>query len=471
MYRERDPQAEAFDEALERLRNGKAGENDDPEMEELLHLAGRLDRELPGDLPDPAFRDRLKRQLLTGQYSLEAPTDIDEARWRRRLLASPWRAGAAAASVAVILILAVVLGLDSLTGTSEDDTDPSDQVAMPVDDDAVEEQPDEAPVPEGDAVEEAEEPPADSDSDMGILQADDGPDAPVESDQWQPANLPPFDGRHIVVAPLSATTLLAEASETDPEVEWANGIEMPDLPESAPVYYLSAPPDPMALMATMERTFEIDGTIIEGDSESSIPYELLNGDEEPILQWDPTAAYFQFNGAAAAIDVDLPGIDSDDVVERAHAWLEMIGFDLFSIEYATDTEAAGDATVVRLEPVDMPETGLGLKLGAELIITADGMIQEASGFLLSLVDVRDMPVRAPSEAWTMAREGDAFWPDVDHALDDPMVAIAEVKIIHLLTRLDEANYVLQPAVKFMGEADEAETSERARCYVPAVSSN
>jgi hypothetical protein len=459
MYPERDRQAEEFDAALERLRSGERPDEYDADLRDLLILAARLEQDLPRDLPDPAFRERLKRELLSGRPRFHqsqpetAPIDPAGEGWRRQITRASWRTSAVAAALVVIVIGALVLSLDRVpgVGTGQDSAPSDDSVAMPA-------SADDPPVDEAD------------DEQFSALEAPEA--AEDQATTWLAANLPPIDGHHIVLAPLAAVGSAALTLESSYDVRLIPTTDLPDLPGSAPVYYLAAPQDPVALLSRVRDTLAIDGEIVPGNRDEGIPYRIVNQAGEPVVVWDAACAFFQFWGDLRPNAAGARAGDSGDVTERAYAWLEGIGFDLHSVEYeARVVESEGQVTV-QFMPLAMPELGLDLSLGAQVTFDDDGRVRSASGFWLSLVGIEEMPVRPAEDAWEVAQAGDGFWPPLDLPTNEEiLVEVREIKIVHLLTRWDEATYVLQPAIKFAGQyatRQVARTPGPARYYVPAV---
>lgn len=458
MYPDPDSRADAFDDAVERRRSGDNTSSDDQEMGELADLAYRLEQELPDDIPDPAFRENLKQQLLSGTTQLEdmpepehAPVDLASERWHRRLIASPWRVSASVAACMVVIVLAFVATANPFTGGSGDsseeittfqsvDADDTDEVADPF---ATSEFP---------------------------LDVDDG--SFPANEQWFTASFPPFDVEHVVLPPL-LLGFLPFADRRKPDVELnglTNMVHDVDMPSSAPVYYLNSPPDGATMLTTLRSVLGVEGDLIESNGDGE-PYRVVDGADNDILRWDSASAFFHFQGRLLDDPVDDlldPGAEPADIARR---FLELIGFDLHTIEYDTHVIENDDEVEVQFRPHDFPGTGLDVTLGGSVYVGDGGTILEAQLYWLSLVDIEVVALREPEDIIADIEEDAGYAPPVPDDADEMMINAEDMQIIHVLTRLGTSTFVLQPAMKVVGDYGNDVTSTLpgpARYYVPAV---
>ena len=191
------------------------------------------------------------------------------------------------------------------------------------------------------------------------------------------------------------------------------------------------------------------------------------------MRWDPTSAFFQFRGDQLDEPVDSlldPGAQPEDIARR---FLELIGFDFVTVDYEFQRIDNPEVTEIRFSPANLPEIGLGIDLGGSVQVDESGAVTRAQFFWLSLVDIEVVG----------ARDHEGIIDDIenDHGFAPPATDIEEVSItaedmtiIHVLTRFDESNFILQPAVEISGNYHEDVDSllpGPARYLVPAVKSD
>lgn len=462
MYPERDSKAEEFDDAIERRR---AGDDDtspvaDQDLYELVALASRLDRELPDDTPDPAFRENLKYHLLSGTMmpgefedadsfdTANEPIDLDQERWHRRLLASPWRVGAAAAACFSFMVIAFVLMADPFGSETDEQEERTAFQAVDADD-----------VVRDDGL-------------FGDQFPLDMSDNPPPSEQWFTASFPPFDSDHVVLPPL-VFGFLPFAERYRPRVELSGATDMADemsMPVNGSVYYLNAPPDGSTMLTTLGSMLGVEGEIVESNGNGD-PYRVVDSSGNDILRWDPSSAFFHFQGSLMDDPVDEL-LDGDATAsEVARRFLELIGFDLYTIEYSEVVIEDDFVTEVQFRPDDFPQTALDVRLGGSVFVGDDGTILEAQLYWLSLVDIEVVALRDPESIIEDMQEDAGYSPPADEDIDEVWIDAVDITVVHVLTRLGDSNFVLQPAVKITGDyGSEIATAipGPARYLVPAV---
>jgi hypothetical protein len=460
MYPERDSRAEEFDDAVERQRLGNPASSGDQDLDELVRLAARLEHDLPAETPDPAFRDNLKFQLLSNTAmpgepqeaeSIDAasePIDLDQERWHRRLIASPWRVGAAAAACFGFVVIAFVMMAEPFSSGTEDREERTAFQAVDADD-----------VVRDDGLFGDQFP-----LDMG--------DNPPPSEQWFTASFPPFDGDHVVLPPM-VFGFLPFAERYRPRVELSGATDMADqmsMPGNGSVYYLNAPPDGSTMLTTLSSMLGVDGDLVEGDGNGE-PYRVVDSSGHEILRWDPSSAFFHFQGSLMDDPVD-DLLDGDaSASEIARRFLELIGFDFYTIEYNEVVIENETVTEVQFRPDDFPETALDVTLGGSVFVNADGAIMEAQLYWLSLVDIEVVRLRDPESIISDIQEDAGYSPPATDDVDEVWIDAVDIMVIHVLTRLGDSNFVLQPAVKVTGEYGTEIASAipgPARYLVPAV---
>jgi hypothetical protein len=296
-------------------------------------------------------------------------------------------------------------------------------------------------------------------------------DGDARESEWISSPLPPFDTNHIVLNPLLAVPLGMTEAEIEPVVYFDYDAVMTEMPGSAMVYYLSSPPNPEALIRGVQDALGLEGEYAPGDAEEAIPDRLVNEDGRSIIEWHHEAAFFHYLGENADPEFADFSETTDDPAVVAHDFLETIGFDLYSVEYIADAVEAGDFTHVRFEPASLPEVGLDLSLGALVVVDEDLQVHEAMVMWFSLTGQREVAMVPPEEARSLGESGEGFWPPHETPAGEVLVEVLRTQMIYLLTRYDEATFVLQPAVKFIGRFngdDPDEPAEPARYYVAAV---
>jgi hypothetical protein len=446
----RDQRAEQFDDLFERVRAGGQPLNADSELIELVRLASRVERELPEDLPDPAFRHRLKQDLLNDAQPGREPVDIAEQRWERRLAGSSWRVAAAAAALSLFVIAAITMAMGPFGSDGEDDSlAPSDQQTA---------------FDAGDDESTAEEA---TDTATVTLQGDDG--APDQR-QWDAASLPPLDVEHVVFDPAIEPQATAAPDQEYPTIEYLQDMSVPDMPETAPVFYFSAPPNPEMLLTNIQHALGLRGELREGSLGNDHRYRLVNASDQDILIWDPASAFLEFYASRAAFDTNEIAEPESSPVEIAWTFLETIGFDIYSMDYEpTVEELDNGVTRITFHPTSLPRQGLDLSLGVIIVFDRYEQIQEARMIWLSLIDQRDVKLRDPEEAMESGKNGEGFWPP--NEMPDGPVHVYEAAMVYLMTRIDNTTFVLQPTMKFFGTIGDASGDHAeyiARYYVKAV---
>ncbi len=457
MYPEPDSRAEEFDDAVERLRAGDTEPVNDQDLRELVELAARLENELPEGIPDPAFRANLKHELLSGaalpgesgELTENEPVNLEEERWHRRLVSSPWRFSAAAAACMAVVVIAFVIAANPFGGTGSDDREEratfqavdADDVSR--DDDLFGDQ---FPL------------------DMG--------DNPPPSEQWFTASFPPFDVEHVVLPPL-IVGFLPFAERYSPRVNLHGAADMADqmsLPGNGSVYYLNAPPDGSTMLTTLGSMLGAEGELVEGNGDGE-PYRIVNSAGDDILRWDPSSAFFHFQGFLLNEPVDDLLDGEPTAAEIARRFLELIGFDLYTIEYSEVTIDNDSSTEVQFRPDDFPETALDVNLGGSVFVGESGQVLEAQLYWLSLVDIESVALRDSESIIADILDDAGYAPPSSEEVSEISMEAFEMEVVHVLTRLGDSNFVLQPAVKVVGEYGNDVSPAipgPARYLVPAV---
>jgi hypothetical protein len=458
MYPEPDSRADEFDEAVERHRAGDNRPNEDEDLQSLVNLAARLERELPDETPDPSFRENLKYQLLQSYEQLQQaaesgrePVDLEDERWFRRLVASPWRVSAAAAACLVFIVIAVV-GVGNPFGADTGDSGEDVTSFRPVDADD-------------------SSSPDDWRSTQFPLDVDD--DSLPASEQWFTASFPPIDVEHVVLPPLLIGFLpFSERQKPRVEIEGISDLtDRMDMPGSGTVYYLNSPPDGATMLTTLRSALGIDGELVEGNGDGQ-PFRIINDEQNDILRWDPASAFFHFQGGlldepiSDLLDSDAPPADV------ARRFLELIGFDLYTIEYEQQLVENGDVIEVQFLPQEFPETGMDVSPGGSVFVDDQGAVLEAQLYWLSLVDIEIVAMRDPDAIIADVENDAGFAPPMpDDAQDEMRIVADDMTLVHVLTRLGESHFVLQPVVKIVGEYGEEPESSLpgpARYLVTAI---
>jgi hypothetical protein len=473
--------------AIDRMLAGEAGPPlADPELSALLHLAERLSRELPQDLPDPAFKMKLKDEL-TARYPVVTPLPQPS---RGRVSRFPY---AAVSAIAAVFIAAIVVGgyaiwggdsgsdsstrgqlvatLQSATSTVPASTltiatESSSQVTafktqQPTDTPqptatasatsgltvAPTKQPtDPAPTPTSPATQPAETPTL--------------PTNPtVRSTTPALASLPAVDARTIEQGAVPA----AEGGGPGPSsgVTFEMNAPTHSLAASAVAYHL-APPDtePEAFCKRVADQLNIGDDITSSDASGQLEYFAGNPDSGT-FHWVPATGVFQFSSAIA------PGaamVDEQGALSAARAWLTSIGYPVDLLAGTGTVEPLGEQWQVETDFQSVPAPGVGRPIGTWVLVNPDGSIAEANGYWLTPEANDQVALIGWDDAWSRIQHGDGYWLDGGMSAEGGTFTVDTVELSYVLTRTD-VDLVLQPVVKVSGTFVDASGASDRRIAV------
>jgi hypothetical protein len=423
MTESHDQTAERLDDAIERQRAAPdQPASDDPELMPLLDLAARLDRDLPTDLPDPAFRAQLGQRLYTPPASV-------------RRFFYDWRFGVAAAALLVILLIIAIFGSGALSG--DDKVPPARETVVS------------AMTGEGTVV-------------PGAI----GTPHTVEDT----AVFPPIDAEHVVVVPTAtpAATATATAIST-PAAQPAPGVvlstTLPELPETAPTWLLTGPEETQTFLETLIARTGITGAIERDESAGQNAYKVVDTSGFAAIHWNQHDAYFRYD--RGRLEPTPPPIRATtDPQVTAKDWLSEIGFDLTTIQYKETARVISGRTIIRFDPINLPVTALAPGLGVTLGVDPDGSIQFAEGYWLSLGQTAEVHLRDGQKMLDAAEDGE--WFSTEGKDDSLSLDITSAQLTYLLTRADDSSYLLQPVMAFGGTRGTSHGPAPDVIYVSAI---
>ncbi len=335
-----DPrEAERLDQAIDSIMAGAVPPaSGDARLDLLVALAARLHRELPRDLPDPAFRARLKEDL-TSRLPLVPPVSRRPSPFRRHLPVY--------GSLAAVFVVALVAGAlafwpeedqptTATTGarleqapfaattafTPPTETFASDIVTRTAE--AATSMTTALLAPTATLVPAAATEPAASESPSPTAttaQQPTQPAAPGSATVFQ-ASLPEIDPATVEEGPVPAADGGGSGPSTD--VTYVMAATAPDLGTSATVYRLSPPAeDPVTFCRELAAKAGIPSDDVRSTAESGRTEVFAGEPGAGTVYWRPDAGVFQLSGDAVAGEGDL---EPDAVGSRALDWLASIGY-------------------------------------------------------------------------------------------------------------------------------------------------
>jgi hypothetical protein len=464
---DRSERTERLNQAIDRIVSGQtASIGDDPELQSLLQLAGRLHAELPRDLPDPAFRAGLKSQLTQ-------PLPI--APRRRALQPGRFPYLTAVGAIAAVFVAAISVGsLGIWLGGDSDDRPQSDGATSVT----------------GQLLQPRTSAATTTAFDSGSLNQSDTSTATVLR---QPAavtltsttlprstpsaaatgtNRPAYGGASI--PPLNATTIdtglgtMADGSGTSPsdDVTYLLDIELPDLGTTAPVYWFS-PLDATALVKSLVESLDMSGDVVTSETVGKRSYHIEDASGRTLHCTAESGAFiFSAPGGTAS-----GNIDDEAAVEAARDWLGLIGYPVERLSPKAEAAPLGDGQwVVELVIDALPQPGLGHPIGINLTVDGDGTVTGASGYWLVTTDAEQATLISVDEAWQALTRGEGYWRDGGMSSDGGQFLVDQVRISWMLTINPTDDLILQPVVEWSGEFTTADglASGRVSVFVQAV---
>lgn len=453
--------AERLDQAINLIIAGAVPlASGDAELDQLSALAARLHHELPNDLPDPAFRSRL-RDELAGQVSLAPPTPRRITTFSRHLPVY--------GSLAAIFIVAIVAGVLAFW--------PDDAESPTVASGATDRR--ETAAAAGRSAEPAT--PTGSGGNMAQVTATVTsvtallvPTATARATE-RSTPLPTDTSLKPTTATLEPTQPPAPASATVaqailPAIDWAT-VEHGPVPavdgsgpaptsgvtyvmaaapatpgNSATVYHLSAPSDdPVAFCRDLAAKAGIGTDDVRATDAAGRTEVFAGTPGAGSLYWRPDAGVFQYSSDAVAGESEL---QSDAIAKRALAWLDTIGYPVAALGEPR-IDDFGDLWIVSFPYASLPTAAIGFPLGVSLMLQHDGTVAEARGYWLTPDWQESVGLVSVTDAWNSLTHGGGYWLDGGLASSGGEFRADAVTLVSVLTRGGN-DLVLQPVYKFSG---------------------
>lgn len=425
---------------------------DDDDGEELALLAGRLRNELPHDMPDPGFREELKKELTDPGPRLvrfrPSPT--------RRTYPIVMFAGALAAVVVMTVAVSMMVYRSQANTTGTADADEALAGAVPtvagtavvaMANSSSREAAGSTPARAAPAV------PTDNtwtptavnatptaESVAPMAETGDGMQADLAS-----AGLPPLDDSHVELGALATVT--AQREPVPDNVAFSLATELPDLDDTAPVYHLSAPHvDPNVLLRGIAQTLEIDASVNEETVQGRSVY-TLKSESGVTFSWMPASGAFACD-VPGSISVD----EQEDIAQEALEWLDNLGYpvDGQSLSPVVESSTSDGEWNVKIPLGDIPDPAVGHPLSVSLIVNQDGRIIRATGYWLKLSRFRELQLMSAENAWQALLDGRGYWP-AGAVPDTPgEFRVESFAIRYILTISEKQDVILQPVVSASG---------------------
>lgn len=459
-----DPrQAERLDRAIDQIiAGGNLPASGDARLDPLVALAARLHRDLPRDLPDPAFRSRLKDDL-TGRLPIIQPATPR---------VSPFSRLPIYGSLAAVFVLAVAAGVMAvwLGGRDESPTTATSAKLMQVT--AVATTHVLAPASatgSGSVVTRTAEStvtitaalllPTATIAPVGTAAPTVTPEPPAapSAQPTQPtqppaqasatvlrASLPAIDAATIEHGPVPAADGGGPAPSSG--VTYFLDAEPASLGDSVTVYHLSPPAeDPVTFCRDLAAKAGIPTDDVHAADASGRTEVFAGTPDSGSLYWRPDAGVFQFSSAATGGQDDLR---PDAIAERAAAWLDAIGYPTAMLG-GPHIDDFGDLWQVSYAYAGLPTPGIGYPLGVSVMLQDDGTVAEARGYWLAADSQETVELVSVADAWDSVTHGGGYWLDGGISSAGGEFHADAVTLASVLTNTG-GDLVLQPVVKFSG---------------------
>lgn len=472
-----DDRTERLNRAIDRLVDGGPSPVlQDPDLQELFSLAGRLYLELPRDLPDPAFRTRLKEQLTD-----EHPA-VGHRRAALSAVVAPRRFPYVAALAGIAALLIAVVGVGSLALWSQRDndrtTDGSQQAldiattaTMPLTASSLGlvtstvvgveiNTPDVGPTtaltvpaefinPTPAATESGEragDEPASVSTDVPI--PNEATASPVMLEATQSiegglAALPVVDETTVEDGP--APLASGGGSGPDSGVTFVLNTQLPQLDSTASAYILEPPlVDPEIFVSRAAAAIGIGGDVQIDELNGDVEYRVGSADGVT-FRWYPSTGEFSYT---AAPETAVDGLGGEQALEAALDWLARLGYPTDQLNDDASVQRIGDAQwLIELRVDAMPQPGVGHHLGARIIVEGDGQVTSATGYWLDVTGTMTVPLLTADEAWNAAQSGAGYWTDGGATGDGGEFRCGSISLSYVLTESGDGPLILQPVIK------------------------
>lgn len=475
-----DAEMDRFHDAVDRLASGApAPFVNDPDLQELLELAGRLQHDLAGGLPDPAFRASLRNQLLTPP----APGVVSlPQRAARRQQTARFPYVAAFGSIAAVMVAVLLVGAFAMMNGDSDDTPPgianapvaetetaiaaSFAISSATEDSTAEDTPSSAQTesartePTATSAEATPStavtavtpttsaPPSPSTPTVvATLIATVQPTAEPTSDRGLAMVLPPVDSTTVESGPVPAADPGAGGAITT--MTYVLATEMPVLQPLAPAYLLAPPTeDPVQLVQQVAGSLGIDGEVSVSSEFGKTDYHISTADGRT-FHWYPETGAFSFSSPG-----DDPGMvmTSDEVVENCKGWLSRLGYPVQALTETMHSQPVENTGwLVETAMNAMPQPGFGHPLGVRMIANSEGEVIDATGYWLAPMHQADVKLITAEEAWDALTAHQGYWFGAGGAyVEGGELRVESIEVSYVLTNAEEG-MILQPVIAMRGE--------------------
>ncbi|HEX5167201.1 MAG TPA: hypothetical protein VFV93_17475 [Thermomicrobiales bacterium] len=484
---------ERLNAAIDRmLAGGPSPVLNDPDLFELLQLAARLRDELPGDLPDPAFRLDLKQQLTAnGPRAVPRQPATPVSRF-------PWVS--AVSAIAAVLLAAVSVGAlgiwidtdkqpsgqSNLAGISADQLTATTFGIATFTAETIAATSDAATTPGGDrpssmtALQPTSPATSAPDSTEAVATLSAATETPGSdttrttatvaptgtSDAPSLASVPPVDSETVEQGPQPASD--GGGGEPAAGISYVLDTALPDLGNDAAIYRLAPPAvEPELFVADVAKSLGLKGEIISDAPQGRAVYHIFD-DSAGSFHWTPETGAFTLSTAEADNGDPVP---LDQVVHATRQWLSKIGYPVDQLATDMSAEPMG-ATSWRLEAryASMPDIGLGHPLGVTIFVNDDGAITEASGYWLRIKDADSALLLPADDVWQEVSSGHGLWTGGGIVTGGGEFRADQIQITYILTRDPSGDLVLQPVVQVTGDftTPDGLSTARISCFIQAA---
>lgn len=421
-------QTERLNRAIDRLTSHQlAPIFDEPELDELVELAGRLHRELPEGLPDPAFRESLREQLADPRPRLVPPNQQPASRRSPLIVAT--------GAIAAMLVVAVAVGVVSSAtfgGSNTSDDGLADyQMADP-----------------GTLVGVVATATVTAGSMAAIPTREQATSTPTPSaTRTLAVNVPPIDAEHLELGAM-ATAEVGRPDQTSDITYTLASDGMADTPSSAPVYRFSVPEvDGMDLLSQVADALKLDSEITIRTARGKTIFSLKSNNGTSFV-WMPASGAF---ACTLSGEARMEG-DQDEMVASTYRWLTASGFPVRDPS-ASAAVVTAEGSSLRVDfPVETtPAVGLGHPLTVSVLIDENGVIQTVSGYWLQLEETQDIGLLSAEEAWRAVSEGQGYWMSQSPLGSSGHFEVETFTMSYVLTVDDRDELVLQPVYRASGK--------------------
>lgn len=458
----------------------------DPDLQELLELATRLRDELPRDLPDPAFRHDLKRQLTRARIeplpaaarARPVPPSIVPPRSRVPSFATLSALAAVFVAVVAIGVVGMLLNRDNAPSNNLGVQDVVTGTTVSAVFDSTTSQPElpsgtsgggialvtasvglSDPLVDPTSAFESTGQPGDATEPQAATtpQPPDAPTASATATTTEAAQETPA----LALGPLpdvavdtveQGPTAFAEGGSDGPDergsVEFVLDTTLPQFASTAPVYRLS-PPDvePSELVADIASRLGISGEI-NVDEYSDYREFHVTSEDGRYFRWIPETGAFQYGSFENSVVGDLT---AEAAVEQVRGWLAETGYPVDRLALTGSAKLFQEGQwEVELALASMPQPGVGHPLGIRAFVNDDGVVLSATGYWLVADESEQATLLTAQECWSKMQTGKGYWRDGGMSSDGGELRVVSLAVSYILTR-DENGLVLQPVVQADGD--------------------